>query len=192
MIRTQGYIVDVCTDRALNFIEKNKDTPFVCYIPFSTPHSPWASPAENWARFKDKPIQLRGSDAEKEVLDETRCALSMIENQDMNVGRVLAKLKDHGLNENTIIVYFSDNGPNSMRWTGGMKGKKATTDEGGVRSVCYLRWPAQLPAGHTMTQIAGAIDLMPTLISFAGIKRVGDKPLDGRDLSPLLLNQKIL
>ena len=190
MIRTQGYIVDVCTDRALNFIEKNKDKPFVCYVPFTTPHSPWASPAENWARFKDKPIQLRGTDPEKEVLDETRCALSMIENQDMNVGRVLAKLKDHGLNENTIIVYFSDNGPNSMRWTGGMKGKKATTDEGGVRSVCYVRWPAQLPAGHTMTQIAGAIDLMPTLISLAGIKRVGDKPLDGRDLSPLLFKKK--
>jgi len=115
----------------------------------------------------------------------------MIENQDMNVGRVLAKLKDHGLNENTIIVYFSDNGPNSMRWTGGLKGKKATTDEGGVRSVCYMRWPSKLPAGHTMTQIAGAIDLMPTLTSLAGIKRVGNKPLDGRDLSPLLLNQKI-
>ncbi len=100
-------------------------------------------------------------------------------------------MNEHGLSDNTIVVYFSDNGPNSMRWTGGMKGRKATTDEGGVRSVCYLRWPEKLPAGHTVTQIAGAIDLLPTLTSLAGIQRVGDKPLDGRDLSPLLLKQSV-
>jgi hypothetical protein len=70
-----------------------------------------------------------------------------------------------------------------------MKGKKGTTDEGGVRSVCYLRWPAKLPAGHSVRQISGAIDLMPTVTSLAGVKRVGDKPLDGRDLTPLLMKQ---
>ncbi len=70
-----------------------------------------------------------------------------------------------------------------------MKGRKGSTDEGGVRSPCFLRWPAKLPAGHTVNQIAGAIDLLPTLTSLAGITRVGDKPLDGRDLSPLLLKQ---
>lgn len=189
MIRTQGYIVDVCTDRALGFIDKNKDKPFLCYIPFTTPHSPWAAPEKDWQRFKDKPITQRATVEANEVLDETRCALAMLENQDMNVGRVLTRLKEHGLDENTIIVYFSDNGPNSNRWTGGMKGKKGTTDEGGVRSVCYIRWPAKLPAGHTVTQISGAIDLMPTLTSLAGVKRVGDKPLDGRDLTPLLMKQ---
>jgi arylsulfatase A-like enzyme len=191
MIRTKGYIVDVCTDRALAFIDKNKDKPFLCYVPFTTPHSPWASPAENWASFKDKPIQQKGSGSEKENLDETRCALAMMENQDMNVGRILAKLDEHQLNENTVIVYFSDNGPNTMRWTGGMKGKKGTTDEGGVRSVCYVRWPEKLPSGHRVTQIAGAIDLLPTLTSLAGIERVGDKPLDGHDLSPLLLKKEV-
>ena len=56
MVRTEGYIVDVCTDRALSFIEQNKDSPFFCYVPFSTPHSPWAVPEENWNRFKDMPI----------------------------------------------------------------------------------------------------------------------------------------
>jgi arylsulfatase A-like enzyme len=189
MIKTQGYIVDVCTDRALSFIDKNKAKPFLCYIPFTTPHSPWAAPEKDWQRFKDKPITQRATVEANEVLDETRCALAMLENQDKNVGRVLAKLKQHGLDENTIIVYFSDNGPNSNRWTGGMKGKKGTTDEGGVRSVCYLRWPAKLPAGHSVRQISGAIDLMPTVTSLAGVKRVGDKPLDGRDLTPLLMKQ---
>lgn len=190
MIRTKGYIVDVCTDRALAFIDKNQDKPFLCYVPFTTPHSPWAAPIQNWQRFKDKPITQSATVPSMEVVNETRCALAMLENQDMNVGRVLAKLKEHKLEENTLVLYFSDNGPNTMRWTGGMKGKKGTTDEGGVRSVCYLRWPAKLPAGHTVTQIAGAIDLLPTLTSLTGVKRVGDKPLDGRDLSPLLLNKE--
>lgn len=189
MIRAQGYIVDVCTDRALAFIEKNKAKPFFCYVPLTTPHSPWAVPAKDWERFKDKAITQKATEPGKENADETRCALAMMENQDMNVGRILAKLREHGLEENTIVLYFSDNGPNSMRWTGGMKGKKGTTDEGGVRSVCFLRWPAKLPAGHTVTQIAGAIDLLPTLTSLAGVTRVGDKPLDGRDLTPLLMKQ---
>lgn len=190
MTRTKGYIADVCTDRALRFIDKNKDRSFFCYVPFTTPHSPWAVPEEDWKRFKEKPVVQRGTDQDKEVVDETRCVLAMIENQDWNVGRILSRLDDLGLRENTIVLYFSDNGPNSIRWTGGMKGIKGTTDEGGVRSVCYVRWPARLPAGHTVFQIAGAIDLLPTLTSLAGIARVGDKPLDGRDLSPLLLNQR--
>lgn len=189
MIRTKGYIVDICTDRALGFIEKNKSLPFLCYVPFTTPHSPWAAPEQNWQRFKDKPITQPASEPDKEDADQTRCALAMVENQDWNVGRVLAKLRDLGLERNTIVLYFSDNGPNSMRWTGGMKGRKGSTDEGGVRSVCYLRWPARLPAGHTVTQIAAAIDLMPTLTALAGVQRAGSKPLDGRDLSPLLLRQ---
>ena len=189
MIRTKGYIVDVCTDRALNFIDRNKGRPFLCYIPFTTPHSPWAAPPEDWQRFKDLPITQKATDPTKEVAEQTRCALAMLENQDRNVGRVLSKLKEYKLDENTIVLYFSDNGPNTMRWTGGMKGKKGTTDEGGVRSVCYLSWPTKLPAGHTVTQISGAIDLLPTLTSLAGVKRVGDKPLDGLDLTPLLLKQ---
>ncbi len=189
MIRTNGYIVDVCTDRALGFIDRNKDKPFFCYIPFTTPHSPWAAPPEDWQRFKELPITQTATDPTKEVAEQTRCALAMMENQDQNVGRVLAKLKEHKVDDNTIVLYFSDNGPNTMRWTGGMKGKKGTTDEGGVRSVCYLSWPAKIPAGHTVTQIAGAIDLLPTLTSLTGVTRVGDKPLDGLDLSPLLLKQ---
>lgn len=184
-VREKGYIVDLCTDRALDFIARNQSKPFFCYVPFTTPHSPWAVPEKDWLRFKDKPITQRGAAAED--LDETRCALAMLENQDANVGRVLQKLDELKLTDNTLVLYFSDNGPNTPRWTGGMKGKKGTTDEGGVRSTCFLRWPAKLSKDHTVKEIAGAIDLLPTLLSLAGIERVGDKPLDGRDLSPLLL-----
>lgn len=190
MVRTEGYIVDVCTDRALAFIEKHKGGPFFCYVPFTTPHSPWAVPDENWQRHKDKPIDQRATNADREKLDETRCVLAMMENQDGNVGRILAKLDELNLSENTIVLYFSDNGPNSHRWNGGMKGIKGGLDEGSLRSVCYFRWPGKLPAGHRVTQIAGAIDLLPTLLALTGIERVGDKPLDGRDLSPILDDKK--
>ncbi len=189
MVKTEGYIVDVCTDKALEFIGKNREKPFFCYVPFTTPHSPWAAPEKDWARFKDKLITQRATQTDLEVDDETRCALAMVENQDMNVGRILAKLEELGLEQNTLVLYFSDNGPNSHRWTGGMKGRKGQTDEGGVRSVCYLKWPAKLPAGHVVKEISGAIDLMPTLTSLTGVKRVGDKPLDGLDLSPLLMKE---
>ncbi|ADB18756.1 sulfatase [Pirellula staleyi DSM 6068] len=186
----EGYIVDICTDRAITFIEASKNKPFFCYVPFTTPHSPWSVPSADWKRFQDKPLEKRATNLKQEQLDQTRCALAMVENQDRNVGRVLSKLDELKLRENTIVVYFSDNGPNSARWTGGMKGKKGTTDEGGVRSVCYIQWPKRIAAAQTIQPIAGAIDLLPTLLSLAGVKHVGELPLDGRDLAPLLTGQQ--
>ncbi len=191
MERARGYIVDVCTDAALAFIDRNHDRPFLCYVPFTTPHSPWAVPEHYWQRYRDRPIALRATLAEQEVPDQTRCALAMLENLDDNVGRVLRRLDEHGLTDNTIVVYFSDNGPNSWRWNGGMKGRKGGTDEGGVRSPLFIRWPGGLPTGRVVPQIAGAIDLLPTLTSLAGVRHVGDQPLDGRDLSPLLRNELV-
>jgi arylsulfatase A-like enzyme len=187
MIREPGYIVDLCTNRAIDFIRRNHDRPFFCYIPFTTPHSPWAVPAEDWERFRDRPITQQATLPDREVIEQTRCALAMVENQDRNVGRVLATLSELGLEDGTIVVYFSDNGPNTMRWNGGMKGRKGTTDEGGIRSPGFIRWPEKIAAGTTVTAITAAIDLLPTLVSLAGIERVGDQPLDGRDLTPLLL-----
>jgi hypothetical protein len=113
----------------------------------------------------------------------------MCENIDQNVGRVLQRLESLGLKDDTIVLYFCDNGPNTARWNGGMKGRKGSVDEGGLRSPLFVRWPLKLPAGRVVKEIAGAIDLLPTLASLAAIKRVGDKPLDGRDLKPLLLGE---
>jgi len=186
MVRTEGYIVDVCTDRALDFIERHHEGPFFCYVPFTTPHSPWAVPQEYWERFREAELTQRSTLPEQEDPDHTRCALAMMENQDWNVGRVLDKLEALGLAEDTIVFYFSDNGPNSWRWNGGMKGRKGQLDEGGVRSVAYLRWTAGIEAGLEIPQIAGAIDLLPTFLSLAGVPHQGEKRLDGSDLSPLL------
>lgn len=187
MVRDRGYIVDICTDYSLRFIERHRDQPFLCYIPFSTPHSPWAAPEQDWRRFKDKTITQSATDPAQEDINHTRCALAMVENQDANVGRVLRKLQDLGLRENTIVVYFSDNGPNSWRWNDGMKGRKGSVDEGGIRSPGMISWPGRIKPGTVVRDISGAIDLLPTLTSLAGIPRVGTKPLDGVDLSPLLL-----
>jgi arylsulfatase A-like enzyme len=191
-VRGQGYVADDFTTHALEFIERNRERPFLCYVPFNTPHSPWAVPEEYWRRFQDKPLGLRATEAAKENPDQTRCALAMMENLDANVGRVLRRLDELKLSDRTLVVYFSDNGPNGHRWTGGMKGTKGTVDEGGVRSVCWLRWPAGgIRPGTVVKEIAGAIDLLPTLCALAGVPRLGDKPLDGRDLSPLLRGQRV-
>ncbi len=188
LVRGQGFIADDLTGHALGFIEKNKAGPFFCYVPYNTPHSPWAVPQEYWQRFKDQPIGLRAKPGDAEDLDQTRCALAMMENLDWNVGRVLKRLDELKLADNTIVLYFSDNGPNSWRWNGGMKGRKGSTDEGSVRSACFIRWPGGgIPPGTVVKEIAGAIDLLPTLTALAGVKRVGDKPLDGHNLTNLLV-----
>ena len=191
IVQEKGYITNLFADKAIAFIERQTaaEKPFFCYVPFNTPHSPWAAPEENWAHYKDLPIDQRGAAGEKELLDETRCVHAMLENQDANVGRLLQRLDALGLRENTIVLYFSDNGPNGVRWNGGMKGKKGTMDEGGLRSTALIRWPGKVAPGTLIPQIAGAIDLLPTFTSLCGIPRVGDKPLDGVDLSPLLLGK---
>jgi len=113
----------------------------------------------------------------------------MVENIDHNVGRVLNKLNELELEENTIIIYLSDNGPNGWRWNGGMRGRKGSTDEGGVRSPMYMKWKGFIPAGKKISQIAGAIDLLPTLTNLAGVDTPIKKPLDGKNLSPLIFEK---
>lgn len=190
LTRTSGYIVDVLTDKALEFIEQNQRRPFLCYVPFTTPHSPFSVPPQDWERFRRMPLTQTAMNPKDENPDATRCVLAMLENQDRNVGRILAQLKRLGLENDTIVVYLSDNGPNTARWNGGMKGRKGSTDEGGVRSPLFIRWPGRIAAGTLVKPIAGAIDLNPTLHALSQVPRLGDKPLDGRDLSPLLLPGK--
>jgi len=143
-------------------------------------------PDSYWDRFKNKKLEMLHYIPAQEEIDTTRAALAMCENIDWNVGRVLNKLDDMKLADNTIVLYFADNGPNSWRWNDGMKGRKASTDEGGIRAPLLVRWPKHIPTGTRVPQIAGAIDLLPTLADLAGIRTVGDKKLDGISLKPLL------
>jgi len=189
IVRGKGYITDDLTDHALEFIEQNKNRSFFCYMPFNTPHSPMQVPDCFWEEFRNHPLGMRNRDPEKEEIDKTRCALAMCENIDWNVGRVLRKLEELNLADNTIVIYFSDNGPNSWRWNGGMKGRKGSTDEGGVRVPCTICWPGHIKPKTKISQIAGAIDLLPTLADITGIPIVGTKPLDGVSIKPLLLQE---
>ena len=186
-VRGRGYIADDLVDHALAFATENRQRPFFCYVAFNTPHSPFSVPDAYWARWQAAPVGLRAPDGMREDLATTRSVLAMNENLDWNVGRLLEKIDRLGLADDTIVVYFSDNGANSPRWNGGMKGRKGSTDEGGVRTSCFIRWPKRIAAGTTVQEIAGAIDLHPTLARLAGLTRAGPKPLDGVDVSPLLL-----
>jgi arylsulfatase A-like enzyme len=186
LIQGRGFLEDDLTDHALRFIEANKHRPFLCYVPFNTPHTPLQVPDRFYDKFVNRELSMRARNPAAENVAFTRAVLAMCENIDWNVGRILRRLEELGLAENTIVIYFSDNGPNSERWNGGMKGRKGSTDEGGVRSPLLVRWPGRVPAGTRITQIAGAIDLLPTLVDLAGVARVGGKTLDGVSLKPLL------
>lgn len=190
IVKGNGYLVDDLTDHAISFIESHKNKPFFVYLPYNTPHSPMQVPDRWWDKFKDMDLISRHREPEKEVSTHLRAALAMTENIDWNVGRVLERLEALGLDGNTIVLYMTDNGPNGARWNGGMKGRKGSTDEGGVRSPLFMRWPDGIVADTRIHQPAAAIDLLPTLTGLAGIDAETQKPLDGIDLTPVLAGTK--
>lgn len=175
-VETQGYITDILTDSALQFIEKHQSEPFFCYVPYNAPHSPFQVPD----RYFDK-YTARGLDA------RTATIYGMVENVDENVGRLLAKLEELALAERTIVIFLSDNGAEGSegsRYNAGMRGMKGTVHEGGMRVPMFIRWLGNLTPG-TVDRIAAHIDLFPTIAELCGITRLETLPLDGRSLVPL-------
>lgn len=193
LVRGKGFVIDDFTDKAMAFMEESvkSETPFFAYLPYNTPHSPMQVPDEWWNRFKDKELEMHHREPGKENLGHIRAALAMCENIDWNVGRLLAKLDELEIAENTIVVYFCDNGPNGSRWNGDMKGRKGSTDEGGVRSPLLLRWPALISGGTRVEKLGAAIDLLPTLADLAGIEVKTKKALDGLSLKLPLIGAEL-
>ena len=188
IVQGKGFIIDDLTDKALEFIHQNRDEPFFLYLPYNTPHSPMQVPDKEWAKFKGKTLtKFADERTGEEEINFTRAALALSENIDWNVGRIQGQLRKLNLDKETILIYLSDNGPNSSRWNGGMKGKKGSTDEGGVRSPFVIQWPGKIPSGLQINDIAGAIDLLPTLADLSGINCQTSKPIDGKSIKPLLL-----
>ena len=187
IVKGEGFLVDDLTNKGIDFISKNQHQPFFLYLPYNTPHSPMQVPDVFWDRFKNRELKMEYQGEEEENENFTKAALAMVENIDFNVGRLIQKLKELGLEENTILIYLSDNGPNGWRWNGGMRGKKGSTDEGGVRTPFFIQWKSKIPKGKTIPQIAAAIDILPTLASLANIEVPLKEQMDGRDLKPLLL-----
>jgi len=170
-----GFITDVLTDAALAFIERHRSRPFLCYVPFNACHSPMQAPADMFGKYRARGFEPK-----------TAAVYAMIENLDANVGRMLGKLDALGLAGDTIVMFASDNGPNTARFNGGMRGGKGSLFEGGQRVPCFIRWPGTLPAGSRVSRIAQHVDVLPTLVELAGVPAPRGQPLDGVSLAPLL------
>jgi len=165
----KGYCTDVWFDGALKFIEANKDRPFFCYIPTNAAHSPY-----NVAEKYSKPYQDKG-------VNRSQAAFyGMITNFDENMGRLMKRLKELGLEENTILIFMTDNGT-SGGYAGGMRGKK------GSRVPFFVRWPAGgLEGPGDVDKLSAHVDVLPTLISLCGLKKPKGVKFDGASLAPLL------
>ncbi len=120
LVQGEGFCVDDFTNKAIQFMAQAVENgqPFFAYLPYNTPHSPMQVPDSYWERFKDRELEMRHRDPDKEDLNHVRCALAMCENIDWNVGRLLKQLEDWQIADNTIVLYFCDNGPNGNRWNG--------------------------------------------------------------------------
>lgn len=164
------------TERAVQFIEKNRERPFFLYLPHIMPHVPiFAS-----EKFKDK----SGRGLYGDVIEEL----------DWGVGEVMAALKKHQLDEKTLVIFATDNGPflsygEHAGSAGVLREGKLTTFEGGVRVPCMVRWPGRVPAGRVSDEIASTLDLYVSLAHLVGAK-LPETKLDGVDLRGLLFGEK--
>jgi arylsulfatase A-like enzyme len=175
--QTKGYITDVLTDEAMQFITANQAKPFFCYLSYNAPHSPYQVPDRYFDKFKAK------------GLDDTVAAFyGMCENLDDNVGRLLAHLDSLKLAENTIVLFLTDNGGTAgvKTYNAGMRGGKASVHEGGSRVPLFMRWPAAHWPSHVVQPLVSHIDLYPTLLDLCGVKAPKGPKVDGITLRPLL------
>ena len=161
------------TDKAINFIEKNKDESFFVYLPHSMPHIPLYVPDE----IRDP--------------DPKNAYINVIEHMDDQVGRITKKLKDLGIDKNTIVIYTSDNGPwLPFKHHGGSAGDlrdgKGTTFEGGQRVPCIMWAPGLIPAGTETNELMTTIDLLPSFAALSSSTLPGNNKIDGIDQSALI------
>jgi arylsulfatase A-like enzyme len=159
------------TEKAAAFLERHQDKPFFLYLPYAMPHWPWFASQG----FHGKSVKGPYGDAVEEV--------------DWSAGEILAALRRLGLEENTLVIFTSDNGGSGRQGAGSngtLRGFKGQTYEGGQREPFLARWPGKIPAGSLRTGLAAMVDLYPTLIGLAGGSSPSDRPMDGVDMWPML------
>ena len=161
------------TEEAMAFIKENKAKPFFLYLPQTMPHIPLFASED----FLGKSARGLYGDTIEEI--------------DWSVGQVLRSLKEQGVDENTLVIFTSDNGPWKLdRGRGGsaypLRGYKFSTYEGGMRVPCVMRWPGKIPAGTATDTLAASIDLLPTFAKLAGATVPNDRVIDGRDIWPIM------
>ncbi len=184
------YMTDLLTGRACEFVDRHQADPFFLMLAYSAPHSPFQAPQDVVDRYLDK-----GYDR------ITATTYAMIEIMDEGVGRLMERLDEVGIAENTVVLFTSDNGPAffnppfmlqtgedsyNERFNAGLNGSKGWVYEGGIRVPMVVRFPARFPAGVMNHDLAHFTDWLPTLLSLCSVPNVGDCALDGRDLSPQL------
>jgi arylsulfatase A len=175
------YLTDRLTDEAIAFIAANKDRPFFLYLPHYTVHTPLQAKADLVAKYRAKAERLPDQPHKNAVY------AAMIESLDMGVGKLLAKLDELKLRENTIVVFTSDNGGLlSSTSNRPLRAGKGSAYEGGVRVSLIVSYPPAIKSGTTSDVPAMSIDLFPTLGSLCGLARDESRRWDGVDLSPVL------
>jgi arylsulfatase A len=169
----QATLTERYTDEAVRFIRQSGKAPFFLYLAYTMPHVPlFAS-----EKFSGKSRQGLYGD--------------VVETIDWSVGRILQVLQEQGLDENTLVVFTSDNGPWLQKGVEGgsaglLRAGKASTYEGGMRVPCLVRWPGHIPAGIVSPELATTMDLYPTFPRLAGVPLPEHYPIDGKDILPLL------
>jgi arylsulfatase A len=162
------------TEEAVKFVRAKREEPFFLYLSYSAPHIPL-----------HVPDRLRGKSARGLYGD-------VVEHLDSGVGEVLKALDETGLADQTIVVFTSDNGPDTRGpyqkrgQAFPLRAAKATTREGGVRVPCLMRWPGRIPAGLVCREIASAMDVLPTVAGITGVQPPQDRIIDGKDILPLM------
>jgi arylsulfatase A-like enzyme len=175
-VKTEGYLTDLLSQRAVNFIRQHATEPFFLYVPYLAVHSPFQPP--------DRPLPA----VTKENMYDggRRDYAAMLEKVDEGVGMMLAELQKQGVLDNTLFVLSSDNGGERYSDNAPLFNHKQTLWEGGIRVPCLMRWPAKLPRGKLASQPAITMDLTATFLAAAGAKPANDRPLDGINLLPIL------
>lgn len=174
-VDSRGYITDVFTDAAIEFLRDNGDQPFFLYVPYNVPHSPHFVDDAFIEPYLEKGLALRDARI-----------YGMITHMDQAVGRLLDAMDDEGLRENTLVVFLGDNGGVSRHNRLWLRGGKGSPFEGGIRIPAFFRWTGKIPAGESVDAMASHLDLLPTVCAILGIDPPSAQPLDGKSILPLL------
>ena len=174
-VHRPGYLTDLLSDRAVDFVRRHKGRPFLLSLHYTAPHWPWETREdEAESRRISSIVHLDGG--------SVATYLTMVRQMDEGIGRVLAVLDDTGAAQDTFIVFTSDNGGERFSDTWPLKGGKMDLLEGGIRVPYIARWPGRLPAGKTTDRLAITMDWVATFLHAARVAPHADYPLDGIDL----------
>ena len=188
-----GYCSDIFTDEAIKFIEDNKDNQFFCYLSFNAPHTPLQVPEKYYQMYKDiDPTNINGESlemTEKDILDAKKI-YGMVTNIDENFGKLINKLDQLNLKENTIVIFMTDNGPQQPRYVSNLKGLKSQVYNGGIKVPFYLNFPKIHNEGIDLDFFSAHIDVLPTIAKLCDLPIPNDRKIDGIDLFDNNINKK--